>query len=170
MFNWLWRTHDCSIGCQVLRVHALSLKNEWTNWTTTTIEHINQLDHSSLPALRSRYVLRTKNDVYMQWVNFATKASLRTHIEGYMQMCQLCNTWTNCTMGWLRLVGSLKWKISFAKEPYKRDCILQKRPMILRSLLSVATTYYHYNTLINVSMHWLFTPCNKRNIAYHVCI
>ena len=23
--------------------------------------------------------------------------------------------------------------VSFAKEPYKRDCILQKRPMILRS-------------------------------------
>ena len=29
----------------------------------------------------------------------------------------------------------------FAKEPYKRDYILQKRPMILRSLLIVATSY-----------------------------
>jgi len=26
-------------------------------------------------------------------------------------------------------------KVSFAREPYKRDYILQKRPMILRSLL-----------------------------------
>jgi len=26
-------------------------------------------------------------------------------------------------MGWLRLVGSLKWQVSFAKEPYKRDYI-----------------------------------------------
>ena len=42
-------------------------------------------------------------------------------------------------MGWLRLVGSLKWQVSFAKEPYKRDYILQKRPIILRSLLVVAT-------------------------------
>jgi len=33
-------------------------------------------------------------------------------------------------MGWLRLVGSLKLWVSFAKEPYKRDGILQKRPMI----------------------------------------
>ena len=32
-------------------------------------------------------------------------------------------------MGWLRLVGSLKSSVSFAKEPYKRDCILQKRPI-----------------------------------------
>jgi len=42
-------------------------------------------------------------------------------------------------MGWLRLVGSLKWKISCANEPCKRDDFLQKRPMILRSLLIVAT-------------------------------
>ena len=42
-------------------------------------------------------------------------------------------------MGWLRFVGSLKAQVSFAKEPYKRDIILQKRPTILRSLLIVAT-------------------------------
>ena len=30
--------------------------------------------------------------------------------------------------GWLRLVGSLKLQVSFAKEPYKRDDILQKKP------------------------------------------
>jgi len=44
-------------------------------------------------------------------------------------------------MGWLRLVGSSILQVSFAKEPYKRDDILQKRPMILRSLLIVATPY-----------------------------
>ena len=44
-------------------------------------------------------------------------------------------------MGWLRLVGSLKLQVSFAKEPYKRDYILQKRPIISGSLLVVATTY-----------------------------
>ena len=45
-------------------------------------------------------------------------------------------------MGWLRLVASLKLYVSFAKEPYKRDDILQKRRMILRSLLIVATPYH----------------------------
>ena len=44
-------------------------------------------------------------------------------------------------MGWLRLVGSLKLQVSFAKKPYKRDYVLQKRPIILRSLLIVATPY-----------------------------
>ena len=49
------------------------------------------------------------------------------------------DTDTKGIMGWLRLVGSLKLQVSFAKEPYKRDDILQKRPIILRSLLIVAT-------------------------------
>ena len=47
------------------------------------------------------------------------------------------------SMGWLRLVGSLQIYVSFAKEPYKRDCILQTRPMILRSQLIVATPYQY---------------------------
>jgi len=42
-------------------------------------------------------------------------------------------------MEWLGLIGSLKLYVSFAKEPYKRDDILEKRPIILRSLLIVAT-------------------------------
>jgi len=46
-------------------------------------------------------------------------------------------------MGWLRLVGSLKLQVSFAKEPYKREDILEKRPIILRSLLFVATPCAH---------------------------
>jgi len=43
------------------------------------------------------------------------------------------------SMGWLRLVGFLKSHVSFAKEPCKRDDILQKRLVFLRSLLIVAT-------------------------------
>ena len=60
-----------------------------------------------------------------------------------------------------RLVGSIKLQVSFAKEPYKRDDILQKSPTILSILLTVATpcmnrTRYcvhriqmsYYNTLL----------------------
>jgi len=42
-------------------------------------------------------------------------------------------------MGWLRLVGSIKLLVFFAKESYKRDYTLQKRPIILSILLTVAT-------------------------------
>ena len=45
------------------------------------------------------------------------------------------------TMGWLRLVGSMKLYVSFAKEPYKRDDILQERSIIFPILLTVATPY-----------------------------
>jgi len=34
--------------------------------------------------------------------------------------------YSKSSMGWLRLVGSLKLYVSFAKEPYKRDDILSK--------------------------------------------
>ena len=40
---------------------------------------------------------------------------------------------------WLRFVGSVKLYFSFAKEPYKRDYILQKWPVIVRSVLIAAT-------------------------------
>jgi len=62
-------------------------------------------------------------------------------------------------MGRLRLVGALKLWVSFAKEPYERDDILQKRPIILMSLLIVATPYgfasgcgflYSYSSLLSV--------------------
>ena len=49
--------------------------------------------------------------------------------------------WQKRPMGWLRVVGSFKLQVSFAKEPYKRDYILQKRPVILKSLRIVATPY-----------------------------
>jgi len=34
---------------------------------------------------------------------------------------------------WIRIVGSSKWQVSFAKEPYKRDYILQRRRLMLWS-------------------------------------
>jgi len=42
-------------------------------------------------------------------------------------------------MGWLHVIGPLKLQVSFAKEPYERDDILQKRRTILRSFLIAAT-------------------------------
>jgi len=50
-------------------------------------------------------------------------------------------------MGWLRLAGSIKLYVSFAKKTYKRHNILQKRAIILSILLTVATPYA-YTTCI----------------------
>jgi len=55
-------------------------------------------------------------------------------------------------MEWLWLVGSIKLSVSFAKEPYKRDYILQKRPMILSILLTVATPYVYVHIYTDVDV------------------
>jgi len=66
-------------------------------------------------------------------------------------------------MGWLRLVGSLKLQVSFAKEPYKRDHILRVRPMIWMSLLIVGTAYrdlLQQGTAAMISVTWPIHMCN----------
>ena len=64
-------------------------------------------------------------------------ANMSRYVTKCTQECRGCMR--SCTMGWLRLVGSFKWQVSFAKEPYKRDYILQKRTIIWRSLVILAT-------------------------------
>ena len=45
-------------------------------------------------------------------------------------------------MGCLRLVGSFKLLVSFAESGLFDRALLQKRPIIVRSLLIVATLYH----------------------------
>jgi len=45
------------------------------------------------------------------------------------------------TMGWLRLVGSFKLQVCFAEYGLFSRALLQKRPVMFRSLLIVATPY-----------------------------
>jgi len=64
---------------------------------------------------------------------------MNTHVDVILNMNVTIDVSRNIHMGWLPLVGSLKAQVSFAKEPYERDDILQKRRIILRSLIIVAT-------------------------------
>jgi len=57
-------------------------------------------------------------------------------------MCTPCRKQTRHAywpMGWLQLVGSLKLQVSFAEYSLVYRALLQERPIILRSLLIVAT-------------------------------
>jgi len=58
-------------------------------------------------------------------------------------------------MGWLRLVGSLKSQVSFAEYFLFYRALLQKRPIILRSLRIVATPY----AFSKASSILLWIPC-----------
>ena len=60
------------------------------------------------------------------------------------------------TMGWLRLVGSLKLQVSFAEYSLFYRALLQKRPIVLRSLLIVATPYCILHRLFDLLEYSLF--------------
>jgi len=55
-------------------------------------------------------------------------------------------------MGWLRIVGSLKLQVSIGEYSLFYRALLQKRPVILRSLLIVATPYVYWSVGVFVSL------------------
>ena len=61
-------------------------------------------------------------------------------------------------MGWLRLVGSFKLQISFAEYCLFYRARLQKRPIILRRLLIVATPYAYCDDLIRGASPFTVKP------------
>ena len=98
--------------------------------------------------------------------NFSRASST---VLGYMQLsseltfakfsCNCCRRLGKRAKGWLRLVGSLKLQVSFAKEPYERDDILQKRRIMLRSLLIVATPQHSSSPSSKVSLPSVVSSC-----------
>jgi len=88
--------------------------------------------------------------IYMYIHTYIYIWCIHTYIHIHIYMYKLLHTFmhsffptarVSCNiMGWLRLVGSIKLQVSFAQEPYKRDDILQKRPVISRRLLIVVAS------------------------------
>jgi len=65
----------------------------------------------------------------------------RTMPHGASPLLHVASSCLPFAMGWLRLVGSLKLYVSFAESDLFYRALLQKRPIVLRSLLIVATPY-----------------------------
>ena len=59
-----------------------------------------------------------------------TQQHIAPHCNTLQHPAIHCRCEWDWDIGWLRLVSPLKLQVSFAKEPYKRDDILQKRPII----------------------------------------
>ena len=64
-------------------------------------------------------------------------------------------------MGWLRIVGSLKLQVSFAESSLFYRALLQKRRVILRSLLFVATLYF-FGSFYSTEPYNQWLLCGKR--------
>ena len=60
-------------------------------------------------------------------------------------------------------------QVSFAKVPYKRDYILQKRPIILRSLLIEATPYIYVPLLQHTTTAHCCITLQQHTTAAHYC-
>jgi len=71
-----------------------------------------------------------------QWIHIYVNIYMCVYVYIHMYIC-VC-TYERC-MGWLGLVGSLKLQISFAEYSLVYRALLQKRPIIFRSLLIEAT-------------------------------
>jgi len=149
---WLIHMHDmtrsyvwhASLKCVTWLTHTCEMTYSYTwydSFTCTTwLIHMCDMTHS--------YVWHDSL-IYVIWL-------ISMHDMTHSYMCDMSHSYITPSisislplevhhdlrdMWWLRLVGSLNLQASFAKEPYKRDYILQKRAMILWSLLIVATPY-----------------------------
>jgi len=65
-------------------------------------------------------------------------------------MCVYIQKQSQEHMGWLRLAGSLRLQVSFAECSLFYRALLQKRPIILRSLLTEATPYQYISVCIYI--------------------
>ena len=99
-------------------------RSRHTSRVTFTRSHASRIDHTS----QMSYI----------WVSHVTHEWVMAHTNQSRHTSRV-----TCTqLQWLQLVGSLKLQGSFAKEPCKRDYILQKRPIILRRLQISHVTHY----------------------------
>ena len=100
-----------------------------------------------------------------QHIYFYTHCTTKTtYVKWLIQMQHdsfISKVSCNC-MGWKQLVGSLKWLVSFAKEPCEKDYILQKRPILSRSLLIVAIVRPHIIIWTSrVTREWVMSHMNE---------
>jgi len=109
-----------------LQTYGQVLSDKWTNHVWQINESCRMLAHAKKS---SQYPL--------QHLDMYSTHPFTTHIHvPYMYNTHPCiiHVQHNCIhiscMGWLRLVGSINLWVSFAKETYKRDNIVQKRPII----------------------------------------
>jgi len=119
-----------------------------------------------------------------QGIRFMMGVSMNIHLTWLVHMCAMAHAhaWHDsciCVAWWFvythgrnhwyvvsTISRLLEMKVSFAKEPYKRDYILQNRRIILRSLLIVATPYVCHDSCI--CMTYLMHMCDITKIyAWH---
>ena len=130
----------CTFVLQILtntHTHKLKYTHTQTHIHTHTNTHTKMRTHI--------HTLHTHIHTLIHRIHFERKKR-RFSIKPYKHTISKVCVWHSFTehqytIGWLRLVGSLKLQVSFADYRLFYRAPLQKRPIILRSLLLVATPY-----------------------------
>jgi len=110
------------------------------------MSHMNESCHIQMCRGMHERVMSHMNHSCQTWMSHLTYEWVMSHMN---ESCHIwmshvtyetmtCHEWT---MGWLRLVGSSKLQVSIAEYSLFHRALLQKRPIMLRSLRLVATPY-----------------------------
>jgi len=147
---WAHSHHSMSNG-SIIQTHS-HVSTDWSIKergiymridTFTCVEWLYHIDESMRSYDRGIYMgIDTSTRLYVKCLY---------HIHTFT-----CVEWlhhTDDSVGWLRLVGSLKWKVSFAEYSFFYRALLQKRPMILRSL-TLSDDIWHKICHIDDSTIW----------------
>ena len=138
--------HLCMNVCIYTHSHLYICTN------TYRFIHIRIYIYSHMPNVHMYIHIRTRAQVHVH-TQTGQHTSHFTLLRTRPYMCKpTCTSICICIliymympvysyMEWLRLVGSLKLSVSFAEHSLFYRALLHKKPIILRSLLIVATPY-----------------------------
>jgi len=150
--------------CNMLQRHCNTLQHIHTHTHT----HHNTLQHS---VTHSITLHRTATRVTLSTPSMCTLCQTATHCNTLQSTATRVtssmpklSTGASATMTWLRVVGSFKLSVSFAGYSLFCRALLQKRPVILRSLLIVATPYCTFEC--NIARSTGARECNNCSLLH----
>jgi len=142
--NTLQHTATHCNTLQYTATHCNTLQHTATHCNTLqhTATHCNTLQHTVIYCNTLQHTA-TRCDTLHHTATNCNTLEIQRFFCDQKKLTRIFGKWhgVEIDMVLLRLVGSLDLYISFAKAPYKRDDILQKRPIFSKSLLIVATPH-----------------------------
>jgi len=109
-------------ACSMWRVRSTFAKEPWKRDNILQKRPIIFSTYASLDVTRTKYVVDVHiRIVYLAIWGICLYVCVHTYSSRVAHYTRVL---------WLWSVGSIKLQVSFAKEPWKRDSILQKRPII----------------------------------------
>ena len=149
------RSHN--VHARIMPSHVCMTHDSWCGssqeWDTTFEAHMRVLgDVGGVVWVYENTFHKTLQTFHLGvWKDFSSQKNVNESSQEWVYVIHIDTRPVLLYMGWLRLVSSLKLQVSFAKEPYQKDDILQKRPIISKGLLMIASVYFgRYQTRCTV--------------------